>query len=117
MKKIGAVAGASIAAFAVGATLAGGLTIATADSNSGFHPDHPAPGLRTRPDGWPHEPPRPGEIVTGEDAQKAIDAALAVVPGTADHVHKDASATLPRDGYDQRQHTHPRRALTPTSPS
>ncbi len=44
MKKIGAVAGASIAAFAVGATLAGGLTIATADSNSDSTPTTPAQG-------------------------------------------------------------------------
>jgi uncharacterized membrane protein YkoI len=87
MKKIGTVAGASIAAFAVGATLAGGLTIATADTNSTPSSDTPATqGYGPGPMG--HR--GPGEIVTGDDAQKAIDAALAAVPGTADHVHKDA---------------------------
>ena len=95
MKKIGAVAGASIAAFAVGATLAGGLTIATADSNSDSTPSTPAQGYGPGQMGGQMRGPMghrgPGEIVTGEDAQKAIDAALAVVPGTADHVHKDAS--------------------------
>ena len=91
MKKIGAVAGASIAAFAVGATLAGGLTIATADSNSDSTPTTPAQGYGPGQMGGPMGHRGPGEIVTGEDAQKAIDAALAVVPGTADHVHKDAS--------------------------
>lgn len=86
MKKIGTVAGASVAAFALGATIAGGLSIANADdaanTNSmrigGMHRGH-GPG--------------PGELVTGEDAQKAIDAATAAVPGTADHVHKAPDGT------------------------
>ena len=51
----------------------------------------------------------PGEIVTGEDAQKAIDAALAVVPGTADHVHKDASGNC-LVMVTTSDNTHPRRA-------
>jgi uncharacterized membrane protein YkoI len=90
MKKIGTVAGASIAAFAVGATLAGGLTIATADTNSNSTSDTPATqGYGPGRMGGPMGQRGPGEIVTGEDAQKAIDAALAAVPGTADHVHKD----------------------------
>jgi uncharacterized membrane protein YkoI len=93
MKKIGAVAGASIAAFAVGATLAGGLTIATADTDStDTNSTTPATqGYGMGRMGGPMGQRGPGEIVTGEDAQKAIDAALAAVPGTADHVHKDAS--------------------------
>ena len=86
MKKIGTVAGASIAAFAVGATLAGGLTIATADSDS----TSGTPAAQGYGPGPMGHRGGPGEIVTGEDAQKAIDAALAAVPGTADHVHKDA---------------------------
>ncbi|MEI2716297.1 MAG: hypothetical protein V9E98_04770 [Candidatus Nanopelagicales bacterium] len=51
----------------------------------------PAQGYGPGQMGGPMGQRGPGEIVTGEDAQKAIDAALAVVPGTADHVHKDAS--------------------------
>lgn len=74
MKKIGSVTAASIAAFALGATLAGGMVVASADSNSGG------------PQRGPHR--APGELVTGEDAQKAIAAATAAVPGTTDHVHK-----------------------------
>lgn len=86
MKKIGTVAGASIAAFAVGATLAGGLTIATADTDSTAE----TPAAQGYGPGPMGHRGGPGEIVTGENAQKAIDAALAAVPGTADHVHKDA---------------------------
>lgn len=89
MKKIGTVAGASIAAFAVGATVAGGIAIATADdqgaatsSTTGSRFGGPMSGPMMG------EERGPGELVTGEDAQKAIDAALAAVPGTADHVHR-----------------------------
>jgi hypothetical protein len=77
MKKIGTVAGASIAAFALGATLAGGMVVASADSDAATDAAAPHRG--------------PGEVVTGADAQKAIDAALAAVPGTADHAHKTPS--------------------------
>jgi len=95
VKKIGTVAGASIAAFAVGATVAGGIAIATADT-----PSSPATQNTSNQDyGYMGGPMHgrgpmgergPGELVTGEDAQTAIDAATAAVPGTADHVHKDA---------------------------
>ena len=93
MKKIGTVAGASIAAFAVGATLAGGLTIATADTNSTTDTNSGTPaaqGFGQGRMGGPMGQRGPGEIVTGDEAQQAIDAAIAAVPGgTADHVHKD----------------------------
>jgi uncharacterized membrane protein YkoI len=90
MKKIGTVAGASIAAFAVGATVAGGIAIASAeDSNPSGTPSQQGYG---DPMGMGHR--GPGEQVTGEAAQKAIDAALAAVPGTADHAHK-----TPDGGY------------------
>ncbi len=102
MKKIGTVTAASIAAFAVGATVAGGIAIASADTDdtdsttsmqqrgwgqgSGDMMGQRGPGGMMGQRG-------PGELVTGEDAQKAIDAALAAVPGTADHVHKVADGT------------------------
>lgn len=78
MKKIGTVAGASVAAFALGASLAGGIVVASADTNS----DTSSTGQHG-----------PGELVTGTDAQKAIDAALAAVPGTADHAHRTPDGT------------------------
>jgi uncharacterized membrane protein YkoI len=91
MKKIGTVAAASIGAFAVGATVAGGIAIASADSNSD------ADTTANSQQGWGRGPMGgergPGELVTGEDAQKAIDAALAAVPGTADHAHKAPDGT------------------------
>jgi len=92
VKKIGTVAGASIAAFAVGATVAGGIAIATADTPSAPAQNNQAYGYMGGPmgDRGPMGERGPGELVTGEDAQKAIDAAIAAVPGTADHVHKDA---------------------------
>lgn len=73
MKKIGTVAAASVTAFALGASIAGGVVVANADT----------PSTKRDQRG-------PGELVTGADAQKAIDAALAAVPGTADHAHKTA---------------------------
>ena len=97
MNKIGTVTAASIAAFAVGATVAGGIAIASADSNDADS----STTMQQR--GWGHGPGEmmgqrgpggmvgqrgPGELVTGDEAQKAIDAALAAVPGTADHAHK-----------------------------
>lgn len=71
MKKIGTVAAASVTAFALGASIAGGVVVANAET--------PSQGTDQR---------GPGTLVTGADAQQAIDAALAAVPGTADHVHK-----------------------------
>ena len=71
MKKIGTIAAASVTAFALGASIAGGAVVANADTGN-------------RSDRGP------GDMVTGTDAQKAIDAALAAVPGTADHAHKTA---------------------------
>ena len=88
MKKIGTVAGASIAAFAVGATVAGGIAIASADDNSSTQDS------ATTGQAGPMGMRGPGEIVTGENAQKAIDAALTAVQGTADHAHK-----TPDGGY------------------
>jgi uncharacterized membrane protein YkoI len=90
IKKIGTVAGASVAAFAVGATLAGGLAIANADDNSTTGSNQS--GYTQGPRGMMGER-GPGELVTGEAAQKAIDAALGKVPGTADHVHKTPDGT------------------------
>jgi uncharacterized membrane protein YkoI len=91
MKKIGTVAAASIGAFAVGATVAGGIAIASADANSAT--DSPSNSQQ----GWGRGPiggeRGPGQLVTGEDAQKATDAALAAVSGTADHVHKAPDGT------------------------
>jgi len=91
VKKIGTVAGASIAAFAVGATVAGGIAIATADTPASAPTATQGYGYMGGPmDGrGPMGERGPGDLVTGEDAQKAIDAATAAVPGTADHVHKD----------------------------
>lgn len=71
MKRIGKITAASVTAFALGASIAGGVVVANADA--------PLAGTDHRP---------PGELVTGADSQKAIDAALAAVPGTADHAHK-----------------------------
>ncbi len=69
--------GAGVAAFALGATtLFGGAAIANA-----------APKDQTGVSAQAH---KHADRVTGEEAQKAIDAALAEVPGTADHAHKTA---------------------------
>ena len=69
--------GAGVAAFAIGATtLFGGAAIANA-----------APKDQTKVSAQAH---KHADRVTGEEAQKAIDAALAEVPGTADHAHKTA---------------------------
>ena len=69
--------GAGVAAFAIGATtLFGGAAIANA-----------APKDQTKVSAQTH---KHADRVTGEEAQKAIDAALAQVPGTADHAHKTA---------------------------
>ncbi|HPQ83475.1 MAG TPA: hypothetical protein PLQ14_03360, partial [Actinomycetota bacterium] len=91
MKKIGTVAAASIGAFAVGATVAGGIAIASADANSAT--DSPSNSQQ----GWGRGPMGgergPGQLVTGEDAQKSIAAALTAVSGTADHVHKAPDGT------------------------
>ena len=77
MIKIKTATGAGIAAFAVGATtLFGGAAIANA-----------APKDQTKVSAQAH---KHADRVTGEEAQKAIDAALAEVPGTADHAHKTA---------------------------
>lgn len=76
MFKISTITGAGVAAVAVGLGLVGAATVATA-----------APG------GHHQNQDRQGTRVTGSVAQQAIDAALAVVPGTADHVHATA------DGY------------------
>lgn len=94
-KKIGTVAAASIAAFAVGATVAGGITIATANNDNTSNSTATTANTSDT-DGYGPMGNRgmhergPGELVTGEEAQKAIDAALAAVPGTADHARKTA---------------------------
>lgn len=74
MKKFATIAGASVMAVALSAGLVGGATAASAapKGKAGQSQD------------------RKGDRVTGEEAQKAIDAALLVVPGTADHAHKTA---------------------------
>ena len=87
MKKIGTVAGASVAAFAVGATLAGGVAIATAKDSTKNSASSQQGFERGRGPGGHHGGP-PGQLVTGADAQQAIDAATAVVPGTVDRVFK-----------------------------
>ena len=67
--------GAGVAAFALGATtLFGGAAIANAA---------PKDNVKVSTQAHKH-----ADRVTGEEAQKAIDAALAEVPGTADHAHK-----------------------------
>lgn len=73
MLKISRITGAGVAAVAVGVSLISGATAATAS-----------------PGGNHHNQDRHGDQVTGAVAQQAIDAALAVVPGTADHVHATA---------------------------
>jgi len=90
MKKIGTVASASIVAFAVGAAVAGGLAAANAGS--------PAASQSEQDAEYRHHEGRmghhgPGELVTGEDAQKAIEAATAVVAGSADRVYKATDGT------------------------
>lgn len=98
VKKIGTVAAASIGAFAVGATVAGGIAIASADNST-------TSTTGSNQQGWGRGPGGPGammgdqgrrgpgEVVTGDDAQKAIDAALSEVQGAADHVHKAPDGT------------------------
>lgn len=77
MIKIRTATGAGVAAFAIGATtLFGGAAIANA-----------APKEQTKVSTQAH---KHADRVTGDEAQKAIDAALAKVPGTADHAHKTA---------------------------
>lgn len=91
MKKAATVAGVGVAAFALGATLAGGITIATADDDepSGNSETSPPWGEGRGPHGGHMRGgPGAGSTVTGDEAQKAIDAATAAVPGTADHAHK-----------------------------
>ena len=93
MKKVGVVAATGVAAFALGATAAGGIAIATADDDQNQNNSAPGFGFGPGMGRGGHGPGGPGgprgEDVTGEDAQKAIDAAQAAVPGgTADHVHR-----------------------------
>lgn len=86
-RKIGTVTAASIAAFAVGASVAGGIAAATANNDNATEVASTTGRFGMMGDRGMHGP-GPGETVTGEDAQKAIDAALGAVPGTADHAHK-----------------------------
>ena len=72
MNKFGTIAGASVMAIALGAGVVGSATAASA-----------APKDKAG-----HSQDRKGDRVTGPEAQQAIDAALAAVPGTADHAHK-----------------------------
>lgn len=74
MKKISTITGAGIMAVALGAGLVGGATAASAAPK-----DNAGPSLSGK-----------GDRVTGTEAQKAIEAALAAVPGTADHAHRTA---------------------------
>lgn len=74
MNKFATIAGASVMAVALGAGVVGGATAASA-----------APKDKAG-----HSQDRKGDRVTGPEAQQAIDAALAAVPGTADHAHKTA---------------------------
>lgn len=77
MRKIATFTATGIAAIALGAGLVGAATAASAA------PLHQSDkGLHSRSD-----------RLTGEQAQKAIEAALAAVPGTADHAHTTV------DGY------------------
>ncbi len=79
MSTIKTITGASFAAVAIGATtILGGASIANAAPKDGVKVavSHKADKGKRAP------------LVTGEEAQKAIDAALAEVPGTADHAHK-----------------------------
>lgn len=93
MKKIATVATASIGAFAVGATAAGGIAIASANSNNApATANSNQQGWGPGPGGMKGDRGR-GETLTGEEAQKAMDAALAAVPGTADHAHKAPDGT------------------------
>lgn len=96
MKKIGTVAAASIGAFAVGAAVAGGLAIANAGTPAADQTAQDSQNTQTQQNpqdgkfgpGMGHRDP--GELVTGDDAQAAIDAATAQVAGTADRVYKSA---------------------------
>lgn len=79
MSTIKTITGASFAAVAIGATtILGGASIANAAPKDGVKVsvNHKADKGKRAP------------LVTGEEAQQAIDAALAEVPGTADHAHK-----------------------------
>lgn len=90
-KKIGTIAAASVAAFAVGATVAGGIAAASASNDNTANTPAATQGQGPGEMGERGMHGRgPGETVTGEEAQKAIDAALAAVAGTADHAHKTA---------------------------
>lgn len=91
-KKIGAVAGASIAAFAIGATLAGGIAIATADDN-GAATNNTATGQEFGPRGMGHG--MHGTPASAEETQKATDAILADYPGATVHmVMKEEDGTF-----------------------
>ncbi len=74
MNRIATIAGASVMTAALSAGLVGGVTAASAA---------PANKAGQNQNGK-------GDRVTGAEAQQAIDAALAAVPGTADHAHKTA---------------------------
>jgi hypothetical protein len=79
MSTIKTVTGAGLAAVALGATtIFGGTAIANAA---------PKDGAKASVTHQGHKAKR-APLVTGEEAQKVIDAALAAVPGTADHAHK-----------------------------
>jgi hypothetical protein len=81
VKNYRTVTGAGIAALAVGATtLFGGVAVASAAPKDAVKVSASAHGHKGKP----------GARVTGEAAQKAIEAALAAVPGTADHAHETA---------------------------
>lgn len=71
MKKIATIAGAGVAALALGASVVSPAI--AAPLHSAGHSQHGR-----------------GDRVTGPEAQQAIDAAIAAVPGTADHAHKTA---------------------------
>ncbi len=84
MKNYKTVAGAGIAALAVGATtLFGGVAVASAAPKDAVKVSASAHGHKGKP----------GARVTGEAAQEAVKAALAAVPGTADHAHETADGT------------------------
>lgn len=101
MKKIGTVAGASVAAFAVGATLAGGVAIATAKDTTKNQPAHSQQGFGfgPGPGGMHGGPGGPGGMhgtpASAEETQKVTDAILAQFPGATVHfVTKEADGTF-----------------------
>lgn len=69
MKKIATIAGASVTALAMGVGLVGASAVAAAPHDRTTHK---------------------ADRLTGSEAEQAIAAALAAVPGTADHAHKTA---------------------------